>query len=351
MKKIILSRVLIMGLSLFLCGVSQGQEKVEAKRMTLIKFDNGEIDTDPRSSLSKENALEGKKYSMKVAVKAGEKPGFRLIWESGLLAGKRGNWQDYDVLNIKYISEYSEPIQTGLIIADNVACNPWTGMKNVHMPVMLLSGKNTLSIDITNLRAPWGARRVLDLTQIRKISFAPLHNLPLAEDWVLYIQDVYVATEEGDYQYILKFHKGDVFTVVRDKAQVSLSKKHAKKKYSLKLDFKGGPTWVGEFQPQRQFWTGFSKVEISIYNDSDKERIIWFTVKGADTKKPNAPSNTFITPLKLPPGESEHSIDLTRAICADGRTLLDYSKIYLYNFGHRSEEPFVIYLREFKLVK
>jgi len=162
---------------------------------------------------------------------------------------------------------------------------------------------------------------------------------------------VNISFAARDYMYILKFDKGEMFNDFDpQKVEMSLSKEHAKDgKVSMKLVFKTN-AGIGELKPTRAIWTGYSKVKFCIYNDSNEERELVFRVKGAK-EPPNAPSNTYDVKLKLPPGESEHTINLTEAVCNDGVSRLDISRIYLYAFSNRSEKPLTIYVSDFKLVK
>ncbi|OGF49811.1 MAG: hypothetical protein A2231_05170 [Candidatus Firestonebacteria bacterium RIFOXYA2_FULL_40_8] len=173
-------------------------------RMILIKFDKGEMFGDGtdngvvKSSLTKEKADKGKMYSCKIEAKktGGEEgdggkglPGISKA--SGILSGKRGNWDNYDTLNIKYILEGEKPLTCQMLIGDASSYEKWRYGNYVERSVVLQPGENTLSLDITGLACPGGARS-LDLKNMRGFGFwAP--NRP--EDIVLYIQDVYVEKD------------------------------------------------------------------------------------------------------------------------------------------------------------
>lgn len=154
-----------------------------------------------------------------------------------------------------------------------------------------------------------------------------------------------------DYMYILKFDKGEMFNDFdSQKVESSLSREHAKgSKVSMKLCFKTNAA-IGELRPSRSIWTGYSKVKFNVFSEENDGRELVFRIKGAK-EPPNDPSNTCDIKLKLPPGESEHTIDLTTVKCNDGTSSLDVSKVYLYAFSNKSEKPLTIYISDFKLVK
>ena len=153
-----------------------------------------------------------------------------------------------------------------------------------------------------------------------------------------------------DSIYILRFDKGESFNDCSSGITTTLTKEHAKKKYGMKIVWeKGG--WVGEMGGIRSVWEGYSKVSVHIFNPSDKEAEINFCIKGAKQEEPNAPSNTHFSLLKLPVGDSDHIIDLTTAMCSDGKSKLDYSRIYIWNFMNKKDEPLTIYVSELQLLK
>ena len=157
------------------------------------------------------------------------------------------------------------------------------------------------------------------------------------------------AAFSRDFMNILKFDKGEMFNDFSNASQ-ALSKEHGKDgKVCMKITY-NGKGWMGEMNPARKVWSDFSRVQFVIFNDSTSEREIRFTIKGAK-EPPNAPENTSSTPLTIPPGESTQTVDLTKIICLDGKSPLDYSKIYIYAFSSRSEEPLTIYISDFKLIK
>jgi len=168
---------------------------------------------------------------------------------------------------------------------------------------------------------------------------------------ILLILSVNISFAVKDYLYIVRFDKGEMFTDFDpQKVEVSLSKEYVKDgKISLKINYKD-KAFVGEWKPMRAFWTGYSKINFFIYNDSNEERELIFRIKGA--RQPSkSPENTFETTLKLLPGYNEYSIDLTKAICNDGKSLLDLNGVYVYSFENKVEKPLTIYLSGFKLVK
>jgi len=160
----------------------------------------------------------------------------------------------------------------------------------------------------------------------------------------------FVSPAAKDYLYVVKFDKGEMFSDVSPDINMSLSKEHGKDgKISLKIIYeKDG--FLGEWKPVRAFWGDYSKLTFYIYNDSAEEKTLTLRIKGAK-EPPKTPENTFEIVLKLPPKESFQEIDLKKAVCLDGKSLLDYSKIYVYSFDNKDGKPLTVYLSEFKLVK
>jgi len=184
---------------------AKADEGASAKRLTLIKFDKGEMYGDGtdngsvKTSLSKEKAEKGKMYSCKIEMKKrgadaeGEVgasfPGISKA--SGILSGKRGNWENYDSLNIKYVLEGDKPITAIMMIGDAPAYEKWRYGNYVERSVTFRPGENILSMDITGLSCSGG--RSLDLKSMRGFVFW-MPNRP--EDVVLYIQDTYLEKDE-----------------------------------------------------------------------------------------------------------------------------------------------------------
>jgi len=158
-------------------------------------------------------------------------------------------------------------------------------------------------------------------------------------------------TAVKESKFILKFDKGETFTPHDTFTEASLTKEHATEgeKYRMKITYKGKGS-VGEFGPTRAFWGDYPKVCFNVFSESPVERNMIFRVKGA--KEPlNGPQNTLDAKIKVPSGESVQVIDMTKELCNDGKSLVDASKVYLYGISNREEEPLVIYVGSFRLVK
>jgi|GEM_PF-6463424 len=159
------------------------------------------------------------------------------------------------------------------------------------------------------------------------------------------------AADAKNFMYILKFDKGEMFSDF-DPAQVeaTLSKEHVKEsKVNIKLNFKT-KAGIGEWKPTRAIWKDFSKVKFWAFNESNEERQLKFVVKGAK-QPPNADTNRMDHICKLPPGESEHIIDLKTEKCKDGVSYLDLSNIYLYAFSNPEEKPLTVYISDLQIIK
>jgi len=182
---------------LFILGSLMNVQAAELKKgdkMELIKFDKGEMfgSGEANISLTKEKAEKGKMYSCKVSFKKGDKLGFLgITGDSGLLKGKRGNWEGYDSLNIKYISTASKPIRYEMLIGDQQALDKWRYGNYCSRSVTIQPGENVLSIDITGIVCDQG--RQMDLTNMRNFLF---YNTGQAdEDFAIYFLSVWVEKE------------------------------------------------------------------------------------------------------------------------------------------------------------
>ena len=154
-----------------------------------------------------------------------------------------------------------------------------------------------------------------------------------------------------DYMEILRFDKGDVFN--DGAGEQALSKQHGKNgKVCMKITFKeGSEEWIGELNPGKKAWGNFKYVKFHVFNDEQEERELNFTIKGAK-EPPNDKSNWYEKIFKLKPGENDCEIALDSAVCVDGKSKLDYSKIYLYAFRtDKSGKPLTIFISDFKLTK
>jgi len=195
-KGIVILTSLFFILTVVANAIGEEQKLKKGDRMVLLKIDKGEMctanESDVEVSLSKEKAAKGKMYSIKYSIKKGNKGGLFIITnDSGLLRGKRGNWEGYDTLNIEYFCTAKSAISAYLNIGDEKAYNPWDGKKQAVRKVVILPGQNTLSVDITNLERTYAGEGVQDLKNMRGFFL----SVPTNEDWDLYIQDVYLEKE------------------------------------------------------------------------------------------------------------------------------------------------------------
>jgi|GEM_PF-1773768 len=182
---------------------AKADEGASAKRLTLIKFDKGEMYGDGtdnelvKTSLSKEKAEKGKMYSCKIEAKkrSGDSevgaglPG--ISKSAGILSGKRGNWEAYDTLNIKYFLEGDKPLTMTMMIGDVASYEKWRYGNYVERTVTFRPGENILSQDITGLSCSGG--RSLDLKNMRGFNFWMPNR---SEDVVLYVLDTYLEKDE-----------------------------------------------------------------------------------------------------------------------------------------------------------
>jgi hypothetical protein len=147
--------------------------------------------------LSKEKAEKGKMYSLKYDLKKGG-GGFSLIYHrEGLLNGKRGNWKDYDSLNIKYVNMSSKPLTGTLLISDAISLEKRTGRNYVEKSATFQPGENVMSMDISTLQIVHAARP-LDLENMRGLGLylGEGDSAGPEEDFVIYILNVWVEKEE-----------------------------------------------------------------------------------------------------------------------------------------------------------
>ncbi|OGF46585.1 MAG: hypothetical protein A2231_02820 [Candidatus Firestonebacteria bacterium RIFOXYA2_FULL_40_8] len=202
MKK---AMVVAFGLVFLLAGVVVAAEEVKTEevkaddsgklkkgdRMELIKFDKGEICGDGEATLSKEKPEKGKMYCAKITIPAGKGlSSWLLTGTSGILKGKRGNWNNYDTVNVKYINTLEAPIKMGVMIGDQQSIDKWNH-NYVSKQIVLQPGENVLSLDISGLVCV--NDRALDLTNVRNLG---LTGGPKVEtETVLYIQSIYLEKE------------------------------------------------------------------------------------------------------------------------------------------------------------
>jgi len=200
------SIALIIGAIFLLSSFSvYGEGVKKGDKLTLIKFDKGEMlgsgqnNEYVKVSLTKEKADKGKMYSCKIELKkrgseaqGEEGAGFPGISaSSGILAGKRANWKDYDTLNIKYINTSEKPLACTMLIGDKQSYERWRYGNYVERNVVFQPGENVLSLDITGLQCSGGGR-ALDLENMRGFGFwAPTRT----DDYVLYILDIWLEKE------------------------------------------------------------------------------------------------------------------------------------------------------------
>lgn len=188
MKRIVNTAFVLLFLAV--CSVAQ------AENLTLLKIDKGEICTadegDIPLTLSKEKAMEGKKFCVKATLTKGlMKPYLFIITnDSNLLKGKRGDWSNYDTLKIQYFSSNKAPVETEIQIGDEVAYTKWSAKKQCIRKVTILPGQNMLSMDIKKLERTAFKGEFMDMDKIRGFFFKS--DSLVAEDWNLYIQDVYL---------------------------------------------------------------------------------------------------------------------------------------------------------------
>ena len=143
---------------------------------------------------------------------------------------------------------------------------------------------------------------------------------------------------------LLNFSKGEMPT---DNANcsVSLSEEHSDREgdFTLRIDFDGkGEGSAGEFQPKKGSWAVYKKAKYIVFNPSDKEVEFAFSVKGA--KMTNTPENRKDWKIKLPPGRSEQEVSFEGAVCDDGKTPLDISRIFIWKFRYYNSQAATVYV-------
>jgi hypothetical protein len=145
---------------------------------------------------------------------------------------------------------------------------------------------------------------------------------------------------------LLDFNKGEMPTD-NINCDVSLAEEHADKEgdFALKVDFKGteGEGSCGEFKPKKASWEGFKKVKYIVFNPTGNViSEFGFSIKGA--KMTNEPDNRKDWKVELAPGRNEFTVNLPGNLCNDGKTALDFSRIYIWKFRYYKKTPATIYI-------
>ena len=111
----------------------------------------------------------------------------------------------------------------------------------------------------------------------------------------------------------------------------------------LKYEKKG---WAAVSKPVKTAWGKYKTVHFNVFNPSDKpiDGIV-FMVKGA--KMTDAPDNRKDWPLTLKPGKNEVVLQLKNQICADGKSVLDVTRILRWSFYNMSDaDGLAIYVQK-----
>ena len=125
---------------------------------------------------------------------------------------------------------------------------------------------------------------------------------------------------------------------------VSLSEENAEKEgeFTMKVEFdKAG--WCGFFKPKKGSWKGYTKFKLTAFNPSDKAiKEVGVCLKGA--KMTNTPENRKDFKVELPVGKSEHTLVFDGVMCNDGKTPLDMSQVYIWNFDNYAEQAVTFFV-------
>ncbi len=144
---------------------------------------------------------------------------------------------------------------------------------------------------------------------------------------------------------ILNVNKGEL-PDDSNECNVSLTEENVAKEgeFSMKVEFnKAG--WLGMFKPKKGSWSGFKKLKFIIVNPTDSViKDVGFCVKGA--KMTNTSENRKDFKFEIPAGKKEFTLNLVGEVCNDGKSPLDISQVYIWNFDNYADQKVSFYVQK-----
>ena len=96
--------------------------------------------------------------------------------------------------------------------------------------------------------------------------------------------------------------------------------------------------YIGQYKPKKAAWGAYKKIKFITFNEgTEKIETVQFFLRGATMK--DTPDNSKTWKMVIPPGKKEWEFPLKEQTCDDGKTPLDMSVCFQWQFENDPKAP------------
>jgi hypothetical protein len=142
---------------------------------------------------------------------------------------------------------------------------------------------------------------------------------------------------------VLDIDKGEMAEAGSGTA-VTMNDEHAEKTGGLSMLFEfPGHGYIGQYKPKKAAWAGYKKIKFITFNTGEESiETVQFFLRGKTMS--DGPENSKTWKMVIPPGKKEWEFPMTEQICDDGKSPLDMSVVFQWQFENDGKKPAKFFL-------